>query len=267
MDEDQSSSEASHGSEARPNTPFTDPVSELHQDNTGYTTTIKDSTSTSGIPEDNTSARNGFHPLKPKLSKKYSLTKQALPLLSPLTEEACKNGRITSQSEIEIPETGSSGHKKDGKSKNLKQFKYSSAKHENGDQNSPTVVTCSKNTVALPKIDTYCISHVRPSIDHGFSYAVSSKDLLNGKNNPPRKVKRKKLTIAPELDGFPYEGNVYLLFKAPSRACGLNIPGLAGRTRPKELHHFKGAKQMNKVKKPVQTNIVRLPDINEDVWK
>lgn len=266
MDEDQSGSEASHGSEARPNTPFTEPVSEL-QDNKGHTTTMKDPTLTSGIPEDNTSARNNFHPLKHQLSKKYRLTKQALPMLSPLTEETCKNGRTTSENEAEMQETGSSGQKMDGKSKNSKQLKYSSAKHENDDQNSPTVANCSKNMVALPKIDTYCISHVRPSTDHGFSYAVSSNDLLNGKNNRPRQVKRKKLNVAPELDGFPYEGNVYLLFRAPSRACGLNIPGLTGRARPKELHHFKGEKQLKKVKKPMQTNIVRLPDINEDVWK
>ena len=261
MEEDQNGSEKSHGSEARPNTPFIDPISELPQDSTGYPTTTRDPTLTSGILKDNTSAGNPFQPIKSKLSKNYTLTKHALPMLSP-----CKYGGITSENEIQS--SGSSSGRTDRESNTLKQLKYSSAKHEVSDQNSPTIANCNNNAMALPKIDTYCISHVRPSTDHGFSYAVSSNDLLNAKNHPPRAVKRKKLNVASETDGFPYEGNVYLLFKAPSRACGLNIPGLTGRTRPKERIPFKGAKQRNRVKKPaVQTNIVRLPDINDNIWK
>ena len=266
MEEDQNGSEKSHGSEARPNTPFIDPISELPQDGTGYPTTTRDPTLTSRIPKDNTSAGNPFQPLKSTLSKKYTLTKHALPMLSPLTEKTCKNGEIASENEIQS--SGSRGGRTDWKLNNLKQLKSSSAKHEVSDQNSPTIANCNNNAMALPKIDTYCISHVRPSTNHGFSYAVSSNDLLNGKKHPPRAVKRKKLNVASEVDGFPYEGNVYLLFKASSRACGLNIPGFTGRTRPKERIPFKGAKQLNRVKKPaVQTNIVRLPDINDNIWK
>ena len=273
MDDDQSSGELSLGSEARPNTPFADPMAELVQDNTEYATTTKDPALLLWIPEDYTSARNHSHPTKPQLSYKYRLTKQkTLPNLPPLTEESSlsSNERKENKNEIKKQENGSSGQKMDTTSKGFKKLKNASQTTKESGQNSFTIENCSKNVVALPKIDTYCISYVRPSTNHGFAYAVSSTELLSGKNATSRKAKRRKSTTkfntTPE-NGFSHHSNMYLLFRAPSRACGLNVPALTVRARPKELHHLKGAQQLVKKAKTVQTNIVRLPDINEDMWK
>lgn len=184
-----------------------------------------------------------------------------------MEEQVTENGFIKQGDE-------SNGKNMDKKSIDFKLFEDSLHNRKESDQESLTI---SKRAVALPKIDTYCISYVRPSISHGFSYAVSSKDLLHAKNISPKKVKSQKThSIRKEFQKktpencFPHQGNVYLLFRAPSRACGLNIPGFTIHARPKELQHLKGKKQLKTkalAKAAVKTNIVRLPDINEDVWK
>lgn len=272
MDEDQASSALSHGSEARPNTPFADPLAELHKDNTEYATTMEDPAVQLWIPEDNTSVRNHPHPLKPQISYKHRLNKQkTLPNLPPLTEEpGLSSNEGMTENEIEKQESGSGDKKIDNKSKSFKKLKKSLQKPKESAENVLTIANCSKSVAALPKIDTYCISYIRPSTNHGFSYAVSSNELLKGKNTTSGKVKRKKTTSklnSTSENGFPHPGNMYLLFRAPSRACGLHFPGLTVRARPKEVQHLKGAKQLKKAKTTVQTNIVRLPDINEDMWK
>jgi hypothetical protein len=258
MEDDQTSSELSHGSEARPNTPFADPMAELGEDNREYAATTKDTAIQLWIPQDNASAKNHSRPTKPQLSYNYRPTKQKmLPNLSPLTER---------KSENQIHGSGNGGKKM--KNKVEKRLKNSLQITEENDQGSFENETCSKSVVALPKIDTYCISYVRPSTNHGFSYAVSSTELLSGKDGTSRKTKRQKTTLELNAENrFSQQGKMYLLFRAPSRACGLNIPALTIRARPKDMHYLKGTKQLKKPKAAAQTNIVRLPDINEDIWK
>ena len=252
MGDDQSSSALSHGSEARPNTPFVDPMTELRQDNTGYAGRGKDNRIQLRIPGDNASVRNNSRPTKPHLSYKYRPSKQkTLPNLSPLTERNNENR-----------ESGNSDKKFNGDKLN----NSLQTATENG-QNSFAMGNCNKSVVALPKIDTYCISYVRPSTNHGFSYAVSSTELLKGRKETLRKAKRQKTALelnATYETGFQHESKMYLLYRAPSRACGLTIPALTVRARPKELHRLKGAKQLKQTKATQQTNIVRLPDINEN---
>ena len=260
MEDDQSSSGLSHGSEARPNTPFVDPMTELSQNNTGYAGRRKDNRIQLWIPRDNASVRNHSRPTKPQLPPKYRPTKQkTLPNLSPLTERNNEN---------ENRESGNSDKTLNSKSEEKLNNSLQTAKEN--DQNSFAIENCSKSVVALPKIDTYCISYVRPSTNHGFSYAVSSTELLKGKNETLTKGKRQKMLLEQNTTyetGFQHERNMYLLFRAPSRACGLTIPALTARARPKELHRLTGAKQLKQPKETVQTNIVRLPDINEHIWK
>lgn len=253
MEDEQNGSELSYGSEARPNTPFVDPFAQLQHDNTTYACTTKDIQR--GHYEHNTSASNQFYPLRYQLSHKDDLKKPNLP---PLTEE--RNKGYMRENGIEKQENRNSERK----------VINSSQETNESDQKSLQTTKDNNNTVTLPKIDTYCISYVRPSTNHGFSYAVSSTELLNRKNNALRKFKRR--TITSKLDALPESGlthqeNVYLLFRAPSRACGLNISGLTVRAKPKLLRQYKGTNPLKKAKTTLQTNIVRLPNINEDIFK
>ena len=260
MDDDQSSSGLSHGSEARPNTPFAEPMAKLSQDNTGYAGRRKNNRIQFWIPGDNASVRNHSRPTKPQLSSKYRPTKKkTLPNLSPLTERNNEN---------ENRESGNSGKTMNSKSGEKPNKSLQTVKEN--DENAFAIENSSKSVVALPKIDTYCISYVRPSTNHGFSYAVSSTELLKGRNETLRKAKRQKTALEWNTTyetGFQHEGKMYLLFRAPSRACGLTIPALTVRARPKELQHLKGTKPLKKTKASGQTNIVRLPDINETILK
>ena len=261
MDEDQPSSERSHGSEARPNTPLSDPFAglDLLGDSTECTGTIKDAARETWIPEDNTRRNHA----DPQLSNKHTLTKRnTVPNLPSLTERA----KILTERKNENIRNGSNERKMNGKYLGVRKLQNC---NDSG-QNSPTITDCSKCVVPLPKIDTYCISYVRPSTNHGFAYAVSSSDLLHAKMITPRKMKQQNgKSVSKDFanNNLQRQGSMYLLFRAPSRACGLNIPGLTIHARPKELHYLKGAKQAKKSNAAVKTSIVRLPDINEDMWK
>ena len=255
MDEEQSSSELSHGSEARPNTPFGEPSDEPEntmENNVEYTGIIEDP---SWIDEENSGMGEHIVRKNPQLSHKCSRTKRkTLANLSSLTEEPRSS------------ENESRGQKMNKKNKWPKKLK----KSKENDQNTLMTSNSTKNAVALPKIDTYCISYVRPSTNHGFAYAVSANELLNGKNRIFSKLSREHRTT--QLDstsqhGFPQKGNMYLLFRAPSRACGLSIPALTVRARPKEMNELKDSKENKNDKTTVKTNIVKFPDINEDMWK
>ncbi|XP_028400490.1 uncharacterized protein LOC114523686 [Dendronephthya gigantea] len=265
MEEEKNRCESSNGSEARPNTPFMDPFAKLNilEDDSGYTSTTKNqSVHPIRIPKDKATKPQWFH--------KYSsfARRKTLPNLPSLEEE---QDFIEKDVEDEMA-TVKNGRKCDRKSDRFKKLRFSSWKTNQGEPNPPKENTnCCRNEVSLPKIDTYCISYARPSTNHGFAYAVSSTELLNGKNTIQKRAKQKKAKFRSKIstpeNGLSRQGSVYLLFRAPSRACGLNIPDF--KVRSKELHHVKDAKRRKtgagKNAEPI--NIVRLPDIKQDVWK
>ena len=261
MEEEQNRCESSNGSEARPNTPYTDPFVKLNplESNNGYTSTTKDpSVHQIRMPKDNGNAT------KLQWSYRYSsfARQKTLPNLPSLKEE---HDLIQNCIEDEMAKNESDEQKCDRKFDRCKKL------NENKLNPLKSTTNCSKNEVSLPKIDTYCISYVRPSTNHGFAYAVSSTELVNGKNMIPKRAKHQKAKFKSKMstpeNGLSRQGSVYLLFRAPSRACGLNIPGL--KVRSKELHHLKDAKRRKSVarKNAGQTSIVTLPDINQDIWK
>ena len=129
-----------------------------------------------------------------------------------------------------------------------------------------------KSAISLPKIDTYCISNARPTTNHGFSYMVCATDLIKAKNCTARRRLREKSVSqtysnnSSENDFYPNSSNLYLLFQAPSGVCGPNLHPFTVRTKPKGTYQSKRGKTLKKPKK-VKNNTLRLPDINEEVWK
>ena len=131
-----------------------------------------------------------------------------------------------------------------------------------------------KTRISLPKIDTYCISQVRPTTGHGFKYMTSTSDLLQvgskitekcqqTKKKPLTKVAWGNTSVLNDLSTVKSR-ELYLLFRAPSRAMALKENAFTVRTKPKRTRQCE-RKELQTCN--VITNIVKLPDINESNQK
>lgn len=141
---------------------------------------------------------------------------------------------------------------------------------QNSETSQGSQMESNKSVVSLPKIDTYCISQTRPVTNHGFAYMVSAYDLINAKKSTtprPQTIKKSTQNVANNSasgNGFlPNSGDVFLLFRAPSRVRGLKSQPFTVKTTPKRKRQCKRSQEFQKTKE-VKTNIIRLPDINFD---
>ena len=137
---------------------------------------------------------------------------------------------------------------------------------QNLEMSQSSQIGSNKCVLSLPKIETYCIRQTRPLVNNGFAYMVSAYDLINKKKSTPRRQTIKKSTqnAANSSSGnglLSNSGDVCLLFRAPSRACGLKLQPFTVKTTPKRKRQCKRSKEVQKTKE-VKINIIRLPDIN-----